>query len=623
MITIINSLKHPYKKNIYIYCAVGVIIVVIYIINIFTYNHIIQRNNLGLARAVFVSPSACLYNFLMISFLVIVLFKYKKRIPQSLLIMPPIMMLLLIGDMLLLILYSGDCMKCQLSHSGYNIAIKVVDVLHTLLIMLQLRAWLCLAFLDNDNWDNLKYFYVGTIVLNFVVLFYAYIDVYSAKHLLFSFSGCMDFIKSVIYIAIFSVTLFCYSKSKNVSFIFAPIVACVICCVYILSKTITVGPTHVLLYYPLCCLTGGIITIIGLLFFIKRYNAPYPFHRNNSLPVFISAIVSFFTGIILIFIISIHYVIFKVYARSSNEFILFMKSLPCATWASYLTMMNIAKLVSESSKKQLFKITKRISMIKSNQKYNGETPEKSNIYEVARINNTIKEMHIKARSFSLAKEKFIENMSTNYRPALQAILSLTSRVKHRLSDSRSKFMQGLIVDSYKQIIDMIDSLYDYSKTGHKSYPLKIDDCEIMDILHNVILLMRPYAVKKGLVLSLKSENSKITFPTNYLTLKKILINLITNALKYTHQGTISVFVSSNEHKKLTITVKDTGIGVHKEHVADIFKPFFRIRHSGYESHGIGLGLSTVKNLLNKLNGSIYLDSSISGGSTFVVTLNDL
>lgn len=126
------------------------------------------------------------------------------------------------------------------------------------------------------------------------------------------------------------------------------------------------------------------------------------------------------------------------------------------------------------------------------------------------------------------------------------------------------------------------------------------------------------AIEKGISLHIQKSNCRVL--ADYPKIEQVLDNLISNALKYTNNGEVSLFYAIAD-KKVTISVRDTGIGIADEHIANLFDRFYRTdKARSRDSGGTGLGLSVVKSILDAHGSDIHVESSLGSGSTFWFTL---
>ena len=132
----------------------------------------------------------------------------------------------------------------------------------------------------------------------------------------------------------------------------------------------------------------------------------------------------------------------------------------------------------------------------------------------------------------------------------------------------------------------------------------------------MVSIVNPLADKKNLKLYITNTPTLIELTNDKRRIEQILLNLLTNAIKFTKQGEIHIEVSLHDNKVLTKVI-DTGIGIRKEDISNLFIPFSQLDNTlTRQQEGTGLGLSICNILLEKLNGSIYVESKLGKGSAF-------
>ncbi|HEY1193583.1 response regulator [Flavobacterium sp.] len=224
------------------------------------------------------------------------------------------------------------------------------------------------------------------------------------------------------------------------------------------------------------------------------------------------------------------------------------------------------------------------------------------------------------------KSEFLANMSHELRTPLNSIL-LLSRL---LSENNNKNMNNeeiefakVIQSSGNSLLGLIDEILDLSKIEAGKMDLEFLDVstkEIVDNLHNLFFLV---AKEKGINFQIISKDAPIVIKTDKMRLEQILKNLISNAIKFTEKGTVSleIKVDSDNDKVICFIVKDTGIGIPLEKQPLIFEAFQQADGSTKRKYGgTGLGLSISRELAKLLRGEIVLHSKVNEGSTFTLCL---
>jgi PAS domain S-box-containing protein len=247
---------------------------------------------------------------------------------------------------------------------------------------------------------------------------------------------------------------------------------------------------------------------------------------------------------------------------------------------------------------------------------------KEDITENKNMESKLIEAKEKAESVNKLKDAFIANMSHEIRTPLNGILGMTSLIRDIFSGKINKDDEELfdgIDQSSKRIIRTVDLILNYSRLQVGEFPIFRKNISISLICEN---LVKEYAVPARLKsLDLKFQNdcgNVILFVDEYSTIIAIS-NLIDNAIKYTNKGFILVTLYKGFKGDIILIVKDSGIGISKEYIENIFAPY-RQEQIGYGRayEGIGLGLSLVKKVLTLNDANISVESNKGEGSTFII-----
>ena len=222
-----------------------------------------------------------------------------------------------------------------------------------------------------------------------------------------------------------------------------------------------------------------------------------------------------------------------------------------------------------------------------------------------------------------AKSQFLASMSHEIRTPLTAIVGYTE-ILNRPSQARqgSKELIKHIGANAKHLQVLINDILDISKIEAGQLSLHVENCLLVEVIEDSITLMKPMATEKLLDLSVTYE-SKV--PRMFLTdpnrFRQILINLISNAIKFTDEGDITVSVrldQSTEHGglKLQVSVIDTGIGVSQDNIQSLFQLFSQVHDSSRKAGGTGLGLAISRRLARMMGGELSVESKLGHGSKF-------
>jgi len=170
--------------------------------------------------------------------------------------------------------------------------------------------------------------------------------------------------------------------------------------------------------------------------------------------------------------------------------------------------------------------------------------------------------------------------------------------------------------SSHHLLDLINDILDISKIEAGKVKLTIEKFEIAEVINDVVSSVLPLAKDKGLELIYDIPKG-IVLNSDKRRIKQILMNLASNAIKFTDQGNVKIEVKLLNNKDLEVNVSDSGIGMKKEDVDKLFQPFQQIDMSSTKSHeGTGLGLYLSKKILELLHGDISIKSQLGIGSVF-------
>ena len=232
--------------------------------------------------------------------------------------------------------------------------------------------------------------------------------------------------------------------------------------------------------------------------------------------------------------------------------------------------------------------------------------------------------NIEVEKASRAKSEFLSSMSHEIRTPLNAIVGFSSLIKEADTLEEAKENAKDIVSSSEKLLTMISNVLDIARIDTNKSKLKNVNYNFNQELNNVIYLFISKAEEKGILLQDEIEELPKTLNGDIESIKRIVANLLDNAIKYTEKGSIHLIVKKKIEKdncKITITVSDTGVGMSKKVLNNIFEEFNREeKYKDTSTSGMGLGLSISKKLLDMMGGKIECESNIGKGTTFTVYL---
>ena len=232
----------------------------------------------------------------------------------------------------------------------------------------------------------------------------------------------------------------------------------------------------------------------------------------------------------------------------------------------------------------------------------------------------------KVREVSLVKENFMTNMSHEIRTPMNAIIGFTNLLKARNQDPRLTELVESIHKSGESLLTIIDDILDLSKIEAGMLRMESMPFSIRGLTHAVQALFAEKVHEKGLLFTVDIDNNiPDTLSGDATRLTQILVNMIGNAVKFTHQGEIRLAINNQgqvgNHTRVGFVISDTGIGIAKEKLSGIFERFRQAEDSITRKYGgTGLGLSIAKDLVLMQKGDITVESEPGKGTTFRFTI---
>ncbi len=259
--------------------------------------------------------------------------------------------------------------------------------------------------------------------------------------------------------------------------------------------------------------------------------------------------------------------------------------------------------------------------------YRGVLTSFDDVTELEEHKSELSKAKLAADQANRAKSEFLARMSHEIRTPMNAILGYTEIMLNGLDDDRNRDKHlATIQHSGQHLLDVINDILDLSKVESGQMKLEMRWCPLKDVLANVVSVLDIKASEKGIHLKcfFHGPVPEVVY-TDEVRLKQILINLIGNAIKFTEQGGVTLHVEMSDSGRspvLRLDVVDTGIGMTPSQLTKIFDPFSQADTSITRKYGgTGLGLAICKQLVERLQGSIHVDSIPSQGSRFSVEID--
>jgi signal transduction histidine kinase len=245
--------------------------------------------------------------------------------------------------------------------------------------------------------------------------------------------------------------------------------------------------------------------------------------------------------------------------------------------------------------------------------------------ELVRQNELLRRSHIALEQASALKSQFLANMSHEFRTPLNAILGYTSMLLKGISGELSPHQRRNLerIDSNSQhLLSIINDILDITRIEAGKMPLTVAEFPMAELVREVLAEVEPLIARSKLTMTTQVDHALPPLRSDRQKVKQIVINLLTNALKFTPQGGVTVTaVAEPERGRVAIAVADTGIGISPKDQEVIFEDFRQADDSPTRQYtGAGLGLAICRRLASMLGGELTVRSALGEGSTFALRL---
>ncbi|MBW4505200.1 MAG: response regulator [Scytonematopsis contorta HA4267-MV1] len=290
--------------------------------------------------------------------------------------------------------------------------------------------------------------------------------------------------------------------------------------------------------------------------------------------------------------------------------------------SDYITKSRINSELLSKTIKNVVRIYKAESQIELFNKQLIETNEqlKRKNEELEEKQRQIHLQNIKLLEAAELKSKFLATMSHELRTPLNAIMAfsqmLIRKTKEKLSASEADMLER-VYNNGKNLLALINDILDLSKIEAGGLQLSPEEFDIAQLVKMTTDELRALAEQKQISLNIFLNIQSYKIINDRTRVRQVLVNLISNAIKFTETGGVTIQINEIYPDRLVIAVKDTGIGIASEDLRHIFEPFRQINQSNSRPYqGTGLGLAITDSLVKMMNGCIYVKSELGNGSEF-------
>jgi len=244
--------------------------------------------------------------------------------------------------------------------------------------------------------------------------------------------------------------------------------------------------------------------------------------------------------------------------------------------------------------------------------------------DIAQQNELLRRQAIELEQASQLKSQFLANMSHEFRTPLNAMLGYTSMLLQGVGgpvEQPVKRQLNRIESNGRHLLTIINEILDISRIEAGRMPLQLATFKIPELVSEVRSELEPIIIRSKLAVNLQVEKGLPPLRTDRQKVKQILLNLLSNALKFTHHGSITLSARAGRDRWMLLSVADTGIGIATADHERIFEDFRQLDNSPTRAYGgTGLGLSICRRLAQMLDGKLTVQSHVGRGSTFTLHL---
>ncbi len=285
-------------------------------------------------------------------------------------------------------------------------------------------------------------------------------------------------------------------------------------------------------------------------------------------------------------------------------------------------LTNREEVLALPNGKKLVTLVSKLPIVDEHRKVLGIVGYFTDITALKKKERELRQAKRQAEAANQAKSAFIANMSHDLRTPLTGLLGMAEILQQEIDTEQGKAAATDLMKAAGTLLNLFNQIIEFSRCESGDLPVHETRFNLSELIQNIVDLLKPSAQKKSLMLNFHNDAD---LPSHMIgdaaRIQRILLNLLTNAIKFTHQGSIDLRVRHKPYKHRRIIVEfeiqDTGIGIPESQQAFIFTRFTRL-HPSYRGQysGFGLGLALVKQFISELEGEIHVDSQEGRGSTF-------
>lgn len=238
-------------------------------------------------------------------------------------------------------------------------------------------------------------------------------------------------------------------------------------------------------------------------------------------------------------------------------------------------------------------------------------------YELGELSSTLNYMAQEIVRSNQVKDDFISSISHELRTPLTSIKGWSETLTSGGYDpDETKIGMQIITKETDRLIGLVEEILDFSKLQQNEMKMVMGIVSLRELLQEIMLNLWAKAEKKGIEIKLESEEKPLIY-ADANRLKQVFLNLVDNAIKFSHENGVILLSIEIEEKFVTVSVRDFGIGISEEHIQRVKDRFFQVNHV---NGGTGLGLAITQQLVELHHGTLEMESELGHGTTVKVKL---
>jgi PAS domain S-box-containing protein len=230
---------------------------------------------------------------------------------------------------------------------------------------------------------------------------------------------------------------------------------------------------------------------------------------------------------------------------------------------------------------------------------------------------------LEAERANAAKTEFLSRMSHELRTPLNAILGFGQLLETDALNEENRDSARHIVTAGEHLLELIDEVLDISRMERGAMRLSLEPVLLREVTDEAVQMLRPLADSRSIRVLAEESGFDVYLRADRQRLRQVVVNLISNAVKYNHDGgTVRITSERRQHGRFRLTVTDSGIGIAEEDIGRLFQPFERLSAGASSIEGTGLGLAVTKQLVTIMHGEIGVTTRLGEGSSFWIELEN-